>query len=699
MNSRSTLKTYLIRVFVPLTGLPLLVLAALTFGLTSRSFDEELARRAKPELSAVARSFETAERQFAQQLARAFRGDETPLALAARDVEALGGQAQTWLETSLFQRVNLYAADGSRLAGAEARSRSAPKAWEALFAPSQRADGRDPASTPTGEAREAPASAAFQASSERAEEGRLRGDFRQVLASEENFVARRLDAGAGFTWTVYRALRDAERRVVGYAEAEATLDAVRLKILARYHGFDLALLSEDRTWILASNPAVDAAFSAWHAARARVGALPEPSRPAELVVRDEPVSLFFADLAPVGGAKGWVAIALSRADQLKLRNEILLWVLALAAALAALVAFITVHVSKRLTAPISALVEAAERVRQGEWVHPVTVDSRTELGFLASRFNDMALSVQVTKRTLESKLEELARAHEEITQTQAQLVQSAKMSSLGQLVAGVAHELNNPIAFIYSNMSQARSYLKDLERLDALLREVAPRLDGESRRRFDHELAAIEWDEVRRDLGEIVQSCLEGSIRVKDIVLGLRNFSRADQGDFVELDLRRALENTVKLLNAQIKNRVEIDWNVEGPTSLRCNEGQINQVLMNLVANAVQAIEGKGHVSLRVRTEESDGRNFRVITVRDTGRGIGPEHIDRIFDPFFTTKKVGEGTGLGLSIVYGIVERHRGTIHVRSQLFDPRTPEAEHGTEFIVRLPVEGAPAGLERAS
>lgn len=377
----------------------------------------------------------------------------------------------------------------------------------------------------------------------------------------------------------------------------------------------------------------------------------------------------------------WIGIGLSKADRILFRNQVFLWVSIMAVSMLALAAWLTVIVSRKITRPMTDLVRAAEAVKQGQWVSPVGGEDESEIGYLVGRFNDMALSVQVTKKTLQAKLDELALAHEALTQTQDQLVQSAKMSSLGQLVAGVAHELNNPIAFIYSNMSQMRSYLKNIEKLDKTIKELDPHLDIQARGRMHQALSDIEWDYLRQDMNDIVQSCLEGSIRVKDIVLGLRNFSRLDKGEVTEADINNALIDSVKLLSGQIKNRVEVHWDLCQNAVIRCNVSQINQVLMNLVANAVQSIEGRGHVW--IQTSSMDSQEDLLISVRDDGKGIAPENIQKIFDPFFTTKKVGEGTGLGLSIVYGIIERHHGSIRVKSQL----APASDHGTEFIVSLP------------
>jgi len=179
-------------------------------------------------------------------------------------------------------------------------------------------------------------------------------------------------------------------------------------------------------------------------------------------------------------------------------------------------------------------------------------------------------------------------------------------------------------------------------------------------------------------MDEIVQSCLEGSVRVKDIVLGLRNFSRADREAMEDCDLNHCLRDTVKLLRGQLKNKAELHWDLCADAIVRANNSQINQVFMNLIANAAQSIEKSGNIW--IDSEELDDK-VRV-RIRDDGKGISKKHIDKIFDPFYTTKKVGEGTGLGLSIVYGIIQRHGGRIEVKSLTEE----DGSSGTEFVITL-------------
>lgn len=687
---RQTLRAYLIAVFVPLAGLPLVALAVLTYVFVTRAIDQEIVRRARPELAAVARNLETAEKRLERQMTTLARGDEFRVSLLGRDDAGLGREARTWLEASLFESVRIFNAEGALAAQYQRASVNEAGNWEGVFGVKSNAAGRrGPSSVKSTLA------ASFSDDASRFEEsGRsaLRAEFRKFLRAEDGWILRSVDrTGRGLAWTFYKIVFDSDYKTAGFLEGSVTLTPARLRVLADFQGVDLAIVPPALDWVAGSDGEVTTAFSRWlpeFKATGRASDLRDLS--ADVRVRGTSTAFFFTPVAnDAGGPVAWISVGLSKDDQLAFRNTILLWVSLMAAGLAALVAYITVLVSRRITRPISELVQAAERVRRGEWVEPVeSADTRSEIGFLVKRFNDMALGVQVTKRTLETKLEELARAHNELTLTQGQLVQSAKMGSLGQLVAGVAHELNNPIAFIYSNMSQMRGYLRNLDEMDRLVRELREKATPEDRARVEKALEELEWDYLRKDMKEIVQSCLEGSIRVKDIVLGLRNFSRADKGDVAEVDINQALENTAKLLVGQIKNRVELHWNLCSNGLLRCNLVQVNQVLMNLMANALQAIEGRGNVWVDSRVEGEGELEEMVVTIRDDGKGIPADQIDRIFDPFFTTKKVGEGTGLGLSIVYGIVERHRGSLHVKSTTadVDPRG----HGTEFTVRLPRRG---------
>jgi two-component system NtrC family sensor kinase len=254
---------------------------------------------------------------------------------------------------------------------------------------------------------------------------------------------------------------------------------------------------------------------------------------------------------------------------------------------------------------------------------------------------------------------ELEEANTRLRETQVHLIQSEKMASLGQLVAGIAHEINNPLSFALSNVFSVEGWLRDV------LNDTGASLPSGQAANLEKACNRI------KDTGE-------GLERVRELVVKLRTFSRLDEGEFKVIDVRDAMESVLLFLRHKMSGRIKVirDYR-NGDNMLGCFAGQLNQVLMNVVANAVDAIDGEGAIT--VRTGAQDGM-FR-IAVADTGSGIAPEHLERIFDPFFTTKPVGQGTGLGLAISYGIISNHRGRIEVSSS---PGT-----GTEVRILIPLD----------
>ncbi len=322
--------------------------------------------------------------------------------------------------------------------------------------------------------------------------------------------------------------------------------------------------------------------------------------------------------------------------------------------------------------PLNNLVEAAQKIASGKFGTQITIESDTEIGLLTDSFNKMSLKVAEAKTALEMKIQELERLNHDLQETQAQLVHSAKMVSLGQLVAGVAHELNNPIGFIYSNMAHLKDYS---ERLTKLL-DVAEH----NPKNLDKTKKEEEYDYILEDMPRLIKSCEDGARRVRDIVVSLRNFSRLDEAQVKDIDVNESLENTLQLLSGELKNRIRVHKTFEELPLIKCFSSQINQVFMNILSNAAQAIEGEGDIWIHT----SINKDFAIISIKDSGKGMTDKTIEKIFDPFFTTKPVGEGTGLGLSISYGIIQRHGGEIRVESKI--------GQGTEFSIFLPLDGSP-------
>src|SRR5205085_264550 len=292
------------------------------------------------------------------------------------------------------------------------------------------------------------------------------------------------------------------------------------------------------------------------------------------------------------------------------------------------------------------------------------------------------------KQDLERRNAELAWRKAELERLQAQIIHSEKMASLGQLAAGIAHELNNPAGFIYGNMEILAECAAGLERLlSYYARAPMPSAVAAEVERIKGE---IDYEHALADLRDIVNDCREGAERIRDVVQNLRTFSRLDEADFKKIDLHEGIDSTVRLLSR---------YYTAGGVTLRreygqlplvdCYAGQLNQVWMNLLVNAAQAVGGAGEVLIKTKL----AGDTVVVCVSDTGCGIAAENLKKIFDPFFTTKPVGEGTGLGLSISYGIIERHGGTISVESI--------QGQGTTFTIKLPVSARPraeaAGTQR--
>ena len=272
----------------------------------------------------------------------------------------------------------------------------------------------------------------------------------------------------------------------------------------------------------------------------------------------------------------------------------------------------------------------------------------------------------------------LHRAYGKLKSTQAQLIQSEKMASLGQLVAGIAHELNNPINFIYSNMDHLEDYVNRIKKMLAVY-DQARYCDPEEADFILRSREELEIDFILEDLDKLIRAFYDGAERTKGIVLNLKSFSRLDGEDPAKVDIHECIENTLGLLTNIYKHRIRLHKAYGNVPPIEGYVGHLNQVFMNLFTNAGQAVEGEGDVWITTRAKADKV----LVTIRDNGKGIPKENLSKIFDPFFTTKGVGEGTGLGLSITYSIIEKHKGKIFVDSQVGT--------GTTFTVELPVASA--------
>ena len=313
---------------------------------------------------------------------------------------------------------------------------------------------------------------------------------------------------------------------------------------------------------------------------------------------------------------------------------------------------------------------------------------KNEVSFLGITFQQVfeeRRQAEIGLRESEAKerknAQELVKLLEELRETQSQLIQSAKMASLGQMVAGIAHEINNPINFIHANLSYVNSYANDLiETINfyqSCISDPPPELA-----KFIKE---VELDFLKEDLKKVIQSMNIGTDRIRTIVLSLRSFSRLDESDFKAVDLHEGLESTLTILQNRLKAQsgqadINLIRDYEELPLVECHVSQINQVFMNILSNAIDAFNRLAHPAPQIKVKTERQGDACIIWISDNGIGIPDEHLSKIFDPFFTTKPVGEGTGLGLSVSYQIIERHKGVMKCSSQL--------GQGTEFYIKIPI-----------
>jgi signal transduction histidine kinase len=309
--------------------------------------------------------------------------------------------------------------------------------------------------------------------------------------------------------------------------------------------------------------------------------------------------------------------------------------------------------------------------------------------FEAKRFLDMKVQertaqVMQQKKEIETINEELTIQKDELLKTlenlkhaQTQLVQSEKMASLGQLVAGIAHEINNPVNFISAGVDSLTTNLEEIRQVLDIYHKITTSNVAEKLKEIEDLKEKVEYRVAIREINKLIESIKNGTNRTTEIVRGLRTFSRLDEDILKMADIHEGLDSTLILLHNKYKNRIEIIENYADLPLIECYPGQLNQVFMNLLSNAVDAIEDKGKIFITTSVLDE----FVQISIKDTGQGIPENIMEKIFDPFYTTKGVGKGTGLGLSISQSIIEKHNGSIKVKS--------EKGKGTEFIISLPVK----------
>lgn len=351
-----------------------------------------------------------------------------------------------------------------------------------------------------------------------------------------------------------------------------------------------------------------------------------------------------------------------RAKVLRLIIIIVSMVLSMAIAMT-----LALYTSRAIARPIKAVTKIAKRATQEsnfELQAPVTSDD--EIGVLATSLNQL--------------IQQVATQIRELKQAQAQLIQGEKMSSLGQMVAGIAHEINNPVNFIYANLNHANDYTQELLKIIQLYQHYYPQPVPELKSKIEE----AEIDFIGEDLPKILSSMHTGAERIRQIILSLRHFCHLDEAEMKRVDVNEGINNTLLLLNHRLSQSIKVINNYETLPLVECYPAQLNQVFWHLINNAIDELLSDQpfpfHPQISIQTKQVNDEHIEV-RIRDNGKGISPNIQDKIFDPFFTTKSVGEGTGMGLAICYQIMEKHRGHIQVISEL--------GQGTEFVVTFPIQ----------
>jgi signal transduction histidine kinase len=295
----------------------------------------------------------------------------------------------------------------------------------------------------------------------------------------------------------------------------------------------------------------------------------------------------------------------------------------------------------------------------------------------------LRLALWQSRRELQQQLEQTRTLNRQLMDAQFQLLQSEKLASIGQLAAGVAHELNNPIGFVHSNLGTLDGYLHDLMEIIGAYAEIAasPGVTAQQRQTMARLLEERDFTYLKGDIFNLVTESKDGLDRVRKIVVNLKSFSRVGEQEWQDADLHQGIESTLSIVWNELKYKCKVVKDFGDIPPVFCLISQINQVILNLLVNASHAIERDGTITIRTRCHDEATVSVEIV---DTGCGIAPELLGRIFEPFFTTKPVGKGTGLGLSLSYGIVQRHKGRIEVDSQ------PGV--GSTFRLLLPIHGTP-------
>ena len=486
------------------------------------------------------------------------------------------------------------------------------------------------------------------------------------LRVEDNILFLEWSEQKRVTLIVTSKIRNLQKKTIGYVEQVHVIDQKYIKKISQRFKIEWALLSAKSEVLMSSHDDLllykDNFFQNY---------LKEGTDFFDLNIRNETYG-FLIYPTKVQDIKLSLGIAISKKEAKSALRNVNVTFISVIAILILLIVLSIVFITHVVLKPMNELLEALQSVQFVESGVTIPIKSDTEIGLLTESINELVRKISIAQNDLNQKIKELEFKNSELKDAQTKLVQTAKMMSLGQLVAGVAHELNNPISFIYSNMSLLKDYSDKLVQL-AIVAETDPA-------RIPQLKIDLDIDYILKDLPKLIGSCEDGARRTREIVMGLRSFSRIEEGTFKEANLHEGIESTLALLVGETKNRIEINKKFGDIPPVYCNVSQINQVFMNILSNAVHAMNSNGTIEIQTKYKRYDKNPHVSISIKDSGQGMSPEVLDKIFDPFFTTKGVGQGTGLGLSISYGIIEAHGGSIEAKSEL--------GVGTEFIIRLPI-----------
>ncbi len=358
--------------------------------------------------------------------------------------------------------------------------------------------------------------------------------------------------------------------------------------------------------------------------------------------------------------------------------ELVINILILFIALGAVVSYL---MSNIISKPLDKLSKAAKEMSAGNFDIKIENTNFSEINSLIQSYNEMSFQLNELYSSLELKVQErtiaLEAANYKLQETQAMMVHSEKMRALGELVAGIAHEINNPVNFIHGNIIILQNYADDLLSLIDLYETNNVGFPKDVKDKIEELKKQIDLDFLRTDIKDLIKSCIEGTQRTKNIVLDLKNFSRMEEMVLTQFDIPKEIDTTLNILNNKYKNRITVNKNYAQDTpKIEAYGGQLNQVFMNILDNAQDAMGESGTLTINVNKQKE---NVKIEFI-DTGKGIPAENLTKVFDPFFTTKPVGKGTGLGMSISYRVIKDHNGTIEVES--------EVGKGTKFTIVLPI-----------